>query len=164
MLRMASKVCEWEKVVDVGCGNQQLKPIIFKMNPAAEYIGIDYLNHCKDTLVADFNKGEYPAVGADIAVLSGVIEYIYPEMLELFFRNVCSTAPVVVLSYWSIDYLQDEIWWANGRRVRFESWVNHLRIADIISLFCVNGFTIEEIKRYRDSSQYLMVFKKSTIN
>ncbi|MCL1847094.1 MAG: class I SAM-dependent methyltransferase [Coriobacteriia bacterium] len=158
MLKIASKVCKWKSIVDVGCGNQQLKPLVFRLNPEAEYIGIDRLNHCSDTIIADFNKGEYPKVTADLAILSGVVEYIYPEMIDRFFSWVCDTSPIIVLSYWPIDFGQKEIMKAAKRRRRPDSWVNHFTISEVITIFSRRGFFPEMIHRYQKSSQYIMLF------
>jgi tRNA G46 methylase TrmB len=97
MLNLASELVEWRKVVDIGCGNQQLRDVVAQLNPKAQYIGIDRLKHQPDTLIADFNKGEFPEVSADLAVVSGVLEYIQPDMVDAFLNNVCGAAPLVAI-------------------------------------------------------------------
>ena len=159
MLTMANKFCEWKSVVDVGCGNQQLKAVIKDMNPESKYIGIDLLDHCVDTLIADFNKGEFPKVSADLAILSGVVEHVYPEMINTFIDHVCASSPVIVVSYWPIDYDKRFVWATKGKKKRPEIWVNHYKLGDIVTLFAARQFQLEMLERYNETSQYLLLFK-----
>lgn len=149
MIQMASSLCEWNSIVDIGCGNQQLKQIVEKIKPDAKYIGIDRLDHCNDTLLADFNKGEYPVITADLAVVSGVFEYIKARMVNKFINNVCASAPIVAFSYCSTDYVKR----------RNSIWVNHYKLSDIIKFFNVRDFHIEMLKMYKNPQQFVMIFK-----
>lgn len=163
MLRMASRVGEWKSIIDVGCGNQQLREIVENLYPEAQYTGVDQHSHRKDTLIADFNKGEYPNVTADLVVVSGVLEYVLPTMLDDFLDSICGTAPLVALSYFPTDY--DSVYInkrANPAKKRSELWVNQLKLIDIIGLFGKRNFQVEILKRYKTSSQYVMIFKKES--
>lgn len=159
MLQIATEFCSWNSILDVGCGNQQLKPVIEKMNPGSIYFGVDRLMHCKDTLLADFNKGEFPDIKVDLTVLSGIIEYIYPSMIESFFDHVCASAPTIVISYWPTDYSLHEAWFASGKMQRSTIWVNSFNLGEIISFFSVRGFHLERIERYHKTSQYLLLLQ-----
>ncbi|HVX24126.1 MAG TPA: methyltransferase domain-containing protein [Candidatus Saccharimonadales bacterium] len=159
MLKMASKLCDWKSMVDIGCGNQQLKEVAEAINPGVKYTGIDRLKHRPSTLIADFNKGEYPKVKADLAVVSGVFEYIRSENVDSFIDNVCKTAPFVAFSYWPVDYLSNTVAIsAKTTKTRPKVWVNHFTLAEIVELFNQRGFQLEILKRYKTSSQYMMVF------
>ncbi|HVX24127.1 MAG TPA: class I SAM-dependent methyltransferase [Candidatus Saccharimonadales bacterium] len=161
MLKTASSICSWKSVIDIGCGNQQLKEVVESINPGAKYTGIDRLSHRRDTLIADFNQGEYPKVKADLAVVSGVLEYIQPEMVDRFLNNVCNTAPCVVISYFPTDY--DTVYinkTTNPPKTRSELWVNQFKLTELIALFSKRDFQVEVVKRYRTSTQFILVFTK----
>lgn len=60
-------------VMDLGAGNMHLKHLL----PAgAKYIPVDYKKRFDETVVCDFNKGEFPKEFADVIVCAGIIGYI----------------------------------------------------------------------------------------
>ena len=141
MLELANEPIDYKSVIDVGCGNQQLKVVVKELHPKVKYTGRYRLNHKPDTLIADFNKGEYPKVEADLAIVSGVFEYIQPEMIDSFLDNVCHTAPVVAFSYWPIDYYRNVVHTSSeSSKKRPKVWVNHYRLSDFIAAYSVLFF------------------------
>ena len=161
MLIMAKEVCNWNSVTDIGCGNQQLRKEVNKINPDATYTGVDRLNHHKDTILADFNKGEFPKIFSDLVVVSGVFEYINPKMVDTFIKNVCKTADLVAFSYWPTDYYSRIVYKPTGHtRSRPKVWLNHFKLADVLGFFNDQGFIINSMQKYESSSQYMMIFVK----
>lgn len=62
-----------ESVVDLGAGNMNLRKHIPKR---VKYFPVDYKRRCDETVVCDFNKGEYPDIKADVYVLCAMLYYI----------------------------------------------------------------------------------------
>lgn len=112
-------------VADFGCGMMWLKPLLQPSNP---YLGIDCLPRTPETLVLDLNKDSLDAVHADIAFLSGVLEYVkdVPGFVsQLKGRNFRR----VILSYCTIEKHPDMATRLNC------NWESHESIFDLIGYF-----------------------------
>lgn len=46
------------------------------LKPTVDYIGVDYIKRDDETIVCDFNNGEFPKVQVDTVFVSDVLEYI----------------------------------------------------------------------------------------
>ena len=98
---LISKKCS--SVMDFGAGNMQLRKFI---SSNVTYFPVDYIERCKDTIVCDFNKHEFPKQKADCSVLSGCFEYI--KDTEWFLNELNdSTNKELIISYNTIEDLPD---------------------------------------------------------
>lgn len=82
-------------VTDLGGG---LGDLYWSMRGECDYVSIDLKPWTDKTLVADFNRGEFPPVRkADFIVCLGLIEYI--EYPETFLESIKKYGDVLVISY-----------------------------------------------------------------
>jgi ADP-heptose:LPS heptosyltransferase len=121
------------RVLDLGCGKMALRRFL---PYGCVYRGCDLVARDAQTIVCDFNAGEFPtkaAGDADIVVLLGVLEYILD--VEAFFANLRSSNRDVVLSYCATDL--------SGSVDRASlGWMTHFSFQDLAELFDRHGFRI----------------------
>ena len=101
------------------------------------YRGCDLVRRDKDTIVCNFNAGEFPTQAvaeSDIVVMLGVLEYVVD--LESFFTHLRHCKLDVLLSYCATDF-------SGGRDRAALGWINHLSFYDLALLFDRYGFRIE---------------------
>jgi hypothetical protein len=128
---MASYIAPGESVIDLGCGKMWLKP--FLKNNA--YYPVDYKRRDDTTVVANFNRHEYPDIVADVAFVSGTLEYV--EDYEWFVRQVCSRSNRSIVSYCTTEFYPDLR--VRGRK----AWKSHISRSKLIELFAKNGMDLE---------------------
>ena len=120
-------------IADFGCGEMWLKEFC----PSnTNYIGVDYKKRAADTITVDFNKYEFPDIEADIAFVSGCLEYI--EDPEWFIKKIAGMCQTIVMSYSSMEHSPD----LQFREVRM--WKNHLYCNELIEIVEKNGFVLLE--------------------
>jgi len=121
-------------VLDLGCGRMALKRYLPN---GCSYQGCDLLARNDDTIVCDFNAGEFPteaAAQADIVVMLGLLETIVD--VESFFTHLRFSKRDVILSYCATDL--------TGKCDRAAlGWVNNFSFFDLARLFDRFGFRIE---------------------
>ena len=134
--RMAQLIDRHAKsVADLGCGRCWLKEVL---PPGIKYIGVDYQpRECADTLVCDFNAGQFPNIKADVVFCSGILEYL--EDLPTFVQNICQITNQIIWSYCSTDYIADI------RTRGYRGWKNHFSSLDVISMFLEQGPVLTDI-------------------
>ncbi len=138
---------EIRSIMDLGAGGQNLKDYL---TDAIEYIPVDNIQreYCGETIICDFNKGEFPDCKADCAFCAGILEYI--ERPAEWIKNVCEHCKQAVIAYHvaelgcDIAHRED-----NG-------WVNHITCKKLIELFKDNGFNNVVCK---DEGSWGMLFK-----
>lgn len=121
------------RVLDLGCGNMSLRRFL---PHGASYRGCDLVAREADTIVCDFNAGEFPteaSAEADIITLLGVLEYI-PDA-DAFFAHLRSAKRDVVLSYCATDLTSSVDRPALG-------WLTHYSFLGLAKLFDRHGFQI----------------------
>ncbi|MBW7969476.1 methyltransferase domain-containing protein [Bradyrhizobium sp. BR 10289] len=121
------------RVLDLGCGKMSLRRFL---PPGASYRGCDLVAREADTIVCDFNAGEFPtdaATDADIITLLGVLEYI-PDS-DAFFAHLRAAGRDVVLSYCATDLTGSVDRPALG-------WLTHFSFLGLAKLFDRHGFQI----------------------
>ena len=128
---MARYISPGESVIDLGCGKMWLKPLL-KDNL---YYGVDYRTRGENTIVADFNSHQFPDIAADVAFVSGALEYV--EDYEWFAREICSHTRRCVLSYCTTEHYPD----LNTRNEK--AWKSHLSRAKLLELFGKNGMYLD---------------------
>jgi hypothetical protein len=113
------------RVADFGCGMMWLKPLL----PAANsYLGIDCLPRTPETIVLDLNRDSLDGVHADIAFLSGVLEYV--EDVPGFVQKLKSRGfRQVILSYCTLEQHPDMPTRLNC------NWVSHESIFSLLGAF-----------------------------
>ncbi|HXI06282.1 MAG: methyltransferase domain-containing protein [Bradyrhizobium sp.] len=129
----ANFIAAGTRVLDLGCGNMSLQRFL----PfGCSYRGCDLVPRDPDTVVCDFNEGQFPteAAGeADLITMLGLLEYIID--LEAFFAHLRTSRRDVVLSYCATDLSGSIDRPALG-------WLNHLSFVDLAELFDRHGFRI----------------------
>jgi hypothetical protein len=134
------------RVLDLGCGRMSLQRFL---PGGCRYQGCDLVARDPQTIVCDFNKGEFPveaASDADIITVLGVLEYVIDP--EAFFQRLLSSKRDVVLSYCATDL--------SGTNDRASlGWLTHFSFLDLAELFDRHGFRIVSTMPV-DSLQILM--------
>lgn len=145
--RMASHIKLPGRIADFGCGLMWLEDFL---DPQSHYIPIDYIRRDNRTIVVDLNNGKIPAIEADVAFLSGILEYIVDidtfleELIEYEFK-------LIILSYCTLESFPNK-----EQRSRL-NWVNHKSIRDIIAIIIPN-YKLIEIDKYGQNT--ILVFEK----
>jgi hypothetical protein len=121
------------RVLDLGCGRMSLRRFLpFGCN----YQGCDLVARDAETVVCNFNAGEFPtdaAADADIITMLGVLEYITD--VDGFFTHLKSTGRDVVFSYCATDLTVGLDRAAHG-------WINHFSFEDLAKLIDRHGYRI----------------------
>ena len=132
-------------ITDLGCGNQWAKTLIPNR---IKYIPVDIHKHKEDTIVIDFNQGEYHKEYSDLALCSGIFEYIYD--LESFISNITKYSNYIACSYFTKELKPN----------RIDKWVNCYTKEEIINFFKQNGFELE-IPVINNQSESYFYFKNN---
>ena len=130
--KMASFIVPGESVIDLGCGKMWLKPFL-KNNL---YHAIDYTQRDENTVVANFNRHEYPDITADVAFVSGTLEYV--EDYEWFVRQICSHSNRCIASYCTLEC------YPALRTRKQKAWKSHLSRSTLLGVFTKNGMKLDE--------------------
>lgn len=133
---MSEYIEEKDKIIDLGCGEMWLKEYLNNTN---QYFPVDYKDRGEGTLVCDFNEYEYPDVKANIAFVSGCLEYI--NDYHWFVKQISINQTKCILSYCTREEFPD----IKDRERR--TWVNHLAKDDVIKLFLDNNFNLVSFKQ-----------------
>lgn len=147
--KMAAHIKKGESVVDLGCGQMWLKEFLPGSN---KYTGVDYKHRGEGTVVADFNKGDFPEAKADVFFVSGCMEYVNDH--HAFIGNIARSGRRCVISYCCVeDYPEIE-----KRRER--AWVNDLTRAQVIACFEKNRMFLT-VEDKTESNNSIFVFEKT---
>ena len=132
------------EVLDLGCGKMWLKDMV----QLKTYYPVDYCDRGDGSLICDFNLSQFPDIKADVAFVSGVLEYVVD--VDWFIRNIATNTNRCIISY-NID---DESQYIVVRKQR--GWVNNLTKEELIAIFQKNNFKlIEYINTY-----HIFIFDK----
>lgn len=126
-------------VIDYGAGEMFLKNLLHTLSArSVQYYPIDYIRRSDETIVCDLNAGKFPSIYADVAVLSGILEFL--TTTESLLRHVsATTGHKIILSYITIEKFPN----LAGRRA--SAYVNNFTEQKIIDLLTQNGFTLKAI-------------------
>ena len=122
-------------IMDLGCGSQVLRKML---KSHQKYIPVDYKPRSDDTVLCDFNKGEFPRHGADACLICGCLEYVVDW--RAFLKKVSGSCNQIVLSYRTTESCD----------IRHVMWVNNVSEADLTRYISDLGF---ELVEYKDCSQ-----------
>lgn len=137
---MASLINDERTVLDLGCGQMWLKEYI---EPNKIYISSDMYKRDENTIVCDYNAGEFPDVSADVVVISGVVEYMdHPLELLMHARKI---SPRVLVSYVSVEE-QD-----NLKDRTLLGWRNHLSKDQFIELAGSAGLKVKSVQKIENN-------------
>lgn len=146
--KMAVHIRNGESVIDLGCGQMWLKEFLPSSN---RYTGVDYKNRGEDTVVTDFNKGDFPNAKADVFFVSGCMEYVYDHCA--FIEKIAKSGRRCVISYCCVeDYPEIE-------RRRERAWVNDLTREEVIACFKKNKMFLT-VEDKTESNNSIFVFEK----
>lgn len=146
--QMSAFIKPEKKVLDLGCGKMWLKEYL---PSGCLYIPVDYIRRSDDCIVADFNKKEFPLVTADIAFISGCLEYI--KDYTWFIRRVAECSEQVIISYCTLNEFP-------RKNIRKQyHWVNHLSAEKLTGLFRSVGFELKTQAKTNDKN-HLFFFAK----
>jgi hypothetical protein len=121
------------RVLDLGCGRMSLRRFL---PHDCNYQGCDLVARDAQTLVCDFNAGQFPteAAGhADIITMLGLLEYIID--VDGFFTHLKSSGRDVVMSYCATEL-------TGGLDRAAHGWITHFSFHDLAELVDRHGFRI----------------------
>lgn len=123
-----------KSVVDYGAGRMFLQEYLAS---DVAYYPVDYIRRNEQTILCDLNQGTFPDISTDVAICSGVLEFIYTA--EKLLKHVCEhTGKKVILSYLGVDNFPD----IEGRRA--SAYVSDFSEKQIVEIMKVNGFVLEK--------------------
>ena len=138
-------------IIDLGAGGMVLKNML---SPSVRYYPVDYIVRTDETIVADFNKNEFPDISADCCFCAGILEYV--DDLEWFVDEISKTGCKYVLCSYSIKLQNQSI-----EERRQSAWVNDLSFEDLLQLFYRHGFILTDWNKHYSFSP-LLRFEKAT--
>jgi hypothetical protein len=122
------------RLVDFGCGRQYLRK---HLPGEVQYIPVDYKTRSPDTIVADFNNLPYPRIDAEIAFISGFLEYV--RDVPSFIRHLEQLSyREIVMSYCTLETIT-----SLDERIAL-GWKNHLSLSDLLTEF-LRAFNLHQI-------------------
>jgi hypothetical protein len=134
VIALASMIRCQGAVVDFGCGQQLLR----KHLPAGmHYIPVDYTSRSPDTIVCDFNKSSYPELTADVAFISGFLEYIIDVDAFVAYLTRLPLREVLV-SYCALESV------TSLEERRLLGWKNNMHLKDVLVRF-LKHFSLDGI-------------------
>ncbi|TCS76027.1 polysaccharide pyruvyl transferase family protein [Pectinatus cerevisiiphilus] len=149
--KMISDECT--SVLDLGAGGMLLKKFL---KTSMQYFPVDYVTRCKETIVCDFLKNEFPQKKADAVIVSGSLEYI--KDVEWFLQQATFYAQrEIIIRYADTDNFPD----INFRRSKY--WISDISFRDLIKMVQGKGFILTEYNTI-NKTQPLLKFEKQTSN
>jgi hypothetical protein len=127
---MAQYITPGKSVLDLGCGKMWVRNYI---QPSA-YYPVDYADRGLGTIVCDFNKKEFPAENADIAFVSGAMEYVTDA--KWFISCIAKRCDECVISYCLLEDFPSPAF------RRKQAWVNDYSRDEIVKMFSDAGLTL----------------------
>jgi hypothetical protein len=132
----AKYIAPGTKVLDVGCAAM----LIERHLPAGcSYQPLDCVARDARTIVCDLNRDPFPAIKADVALVLGVVEYLYN--VPIFLTRLRKAAPRAIISYFPLD--RDP-----GRDRIAMRWVNALNSNELRALLRYAGYKKIEVIHY----------------
>jgi len=144
---MSKYIKDGSSVLDLGCGKMWLRQMVNDM----QYYPVDYCDRGGDTIICDFNKKEFPERNADVAFVSGSLEYV--KDYSWFIQMIATHSTICVLSYCILDDFP------NIRERRRLAWVNDLSKKNLIDLFERNKMSLQDYQK-TEVNHHIFVFAK----
>jgi len=159
--QLAALVPNNSRVIEFGAGRRILERYL---DPSCSYVPFDIIDRGPGTIVCDLNQRPLPDLGAnnyDVAVLSGVLEYVrdVPSVLDWLTKyvTVCvlTYAPAKVTGY-SPGALLERV-----GRLR-HGWMNSYREEELRSLFRERGFELVDEEDWEEQRLFVFSQRPST--
>lgn len=152
---MASYIREPCSVADFGCGMMWLESLLPK---GSTYYPFDYIRRDERTVVLNLNHDPLPPINAEVAFLSGVLEYI--EDLAGFAQMLAAADfKKIILSYCTLEKFE------NLKNRESLNWVSHQSLFEFLAIFLgdynlsaiddVNNNTILVFDRKRNEDRFI---------
>jgi glycosyltransferase involved in cell wall biosynthesis len=137
-------------IIEFGAGRMILKEYIPK---TCSYTPSDIVSRGEGTIVIDLNSKPYPILNQhfDIAVFSGVLEYIY-DIRELIVY-LSSFVDSLIVSYAIADECDSLV------HRRKQGWVNDYKYKDIVALIEASGFICRNVETWKQ--QKIFIFQRA---
>lgn len=135
-----------ESVLDLGCGMQTLRQ---HMPENCSYQPCDLVPRTPDTLVCDFNQGEFPSLTGhyDVVVCSGLLEYL--EDPRTFVDRISRIGSRLILSYRPHDGR-----WRGWIQRLADGHVNHLQRRELEAMLQSAGCQTARVYPWADQLIY----------
>lgn len=151
---IAGYVDQGQKVLDIGCGAQDLK--LFLPDDVV-YVGADIYQRDEECLIIDFNKGILPdldEIEFDVAIFSGVLEYL--EDVQYALNWAKKIAGKIILSYAVLERNP-----SISRRTFKSGFYNHFSESDFEREMADSGLQITDKQEWRKQNVYELMRKSS---
>ncbi len=132
-------------IMDLGCGMQALRNMLSRHQV---YIPVDCIARSDDTIVCDFNKGEFPQQNGDVCLISGCLEYIHNW--KCFLNAVARSCTQICLSYATAELTRN----------RNMLWVNSIPEIELIRFVVDCGFELADNNRYLGGRLFNFISRK----
>lgn len=145
---IAKMIPDGVRLTEFGAGRLVLKKLL---PPGVRYTPSDIVSRSPDTIVCDLNAALPDFPDQDVAVFSGVIEYVrdVPRLV----RALAKWFPEVIVSYVPIGRFSVRGWWL---RRRF-GWMHDMSERELFATFAVGGYECTEIRLWRNQRVYRFV-------
>lgn len=151
---IAKMIPNGSSVLDLGAGSQTLRNYLQNCH----YQPVDFYKKTPDTLICDFNNGEFPSLmnKFDYVVCSGLFEYIRDPLAFLGF--FCGLGSKIILTYALRLPHQSKISRLN------QGWVNHLTQDELEKLFLQLDLHWTVVNRWNNQNIYMLIAKSLSEN
>lgn len=138
---IASIIPGGESVLDIGAGSMILGRFL---EPGCHYQPCDIYPRSPDCIVADLNRGEFPAGRYDWVVMAGLLQYLPDPQWAL--QAALAVAPRGVFTYTPAlpSPTPAELEWRRGL-----GWVNHMQVKTFVNLVVESGWRIIRVHKIR---------------
>lgn len=150
--------------MDLGSGPEFLREFL---SEKIDYFPVDYLAKTPNTIIRDFNKGEFLNKRVDVIIMAGLLGYIYD--LDKFIEISAQNTDCIIASYMFPDLYPSEL----GKTIH----VNCLNQKQLFKIFKKYGFKITmkpvfnknftifvATKRKVNFLKYNLIFKNNLIS
>lgn len=142
--KIGTMLAPGSRVLDVGAGSMRLRE---HLPEGCSYIPLDLVARCPEAIVCDLNTPDIPRLPeTDVAVLSGVLEYL--EEPGVLLSRLYESTTRIVASYAVANAAGLRQHW----RRRFHGWVNDYSVNQLLSIFLHHGFHCEGMDVWHDQA------------
>lgn len=159
--RVAALVPNNSRVLEFGAGRRLLERYL---DPSCTYVPSDIVDRGPDTLVCDLNQRPLPDLGVnvyDVAVLSGVLEYVrdVPSALDWLTKyiSVC----VLTYAHTTTSGYSPRAVWERAARLR-HGWMNSFGEEELRTLFRQRGFELTHSEDWEQQRIFVFSRRPST--
>jgi hypothetical protein len=155
--QVAALVPNNSRVIEFGAGKRVLERYL---DPSCTYVPSDIIDRGPGTIVCDLNQRPLPDLGSnnhDVAVLSGVLEYVRDVPSLLDWLTKCVTVCVLTYAPAKASGYSPRALLETIGRLR-HGWMNSYCEEELQSLFCERGFELVQEKDWEE--QCVFVFSR----